>query len=148
MRIASTPIKDDLWTHQYQSKLNKILNDARVIAVSTATVDQRARWALWDSFTEIASALLNVAAFIALPFVPFLGELMLAYMAYQLLDETFESVIDWAEGQGREAFGHLMGVVESAVQLGTFAAGGVIAAENFARLCPRKSCSSSTVSTQ
>jgi hypothetical protein len=48
-----------------------------------------------------------------------------------LLDETFESVIDWAEGQGREAFGHLMGVVESAVQLGTFAAGGVIAAGEF-----------------
>lgn len=128
LRIASMPIKGDLWTHQYQSKLNKILNDARVIAVSTATVDQRARWALWDSFTEIASTLLNVAAFIALPFVPFLGELMLGYMAYQLLDETFECVVDWAEGQGREAFGHLMGVVESAVQMGTFAAGGVIAA--------------------
>jgi len=138
LRIASTPIKGDLWTHQYQSKLNKILNDARVIAVSTATVDQRARWALWDSFTEIASALLNVAAFIALPFVPFLGELMLAYMAYQLLDETFESVIDWAEGQGREAFGHLMGVVESAVQLGTFAAGGVIAAGEFRAALPKE----------
>ncbi|WP_247258100.1 leucine-rich repeat domain-containing protein [Pseudomonas moorei] len=138
LRIASMPIKGDLWTHQYQSKLNKILNDARVIAVSTATVDQRARWALWDSFTEIASTLLNVAAFIALPFVPLLGELMLGYMAYQLLDETFECVVDWAEGQGREAFGHLMGVVESAVQMGTFAVGGMIAAGELRAALPGK----------
>ena len=138
LKIVATPVTAELWTHLYQSKLNKILNDARVIAVSTATVDQKARWALWDSFTEIASALLNIAAFVALPFVPFLGELMLGYMAYQLLDETFESVVDWAEGRSREAFGHLMGVVESAVQLGTFAAGGAIAAGEFRSVLPRE----------
>ena len=138
LHITGTPVKDDLWTHLYQSKLNKILNDARVIAVSTATVDQRARWALWDSFTEIASTLLNIAAFIALPFVPLLGELMLAYMAYQLLDETFESIVDWAEGHTTEAFGHFMGVVESAVQLGAFAVGGVIAAGEFRAILPKE----------
>ncbi|VVQ05412.1 hypothetical protein PS934_02958 [Pseudomonas fluorescens] len=138
LQIVATPVTAELWTHLYQSKLNKILNDARVIAVSTATVDQKARWALWDSFTEIASTLLNIAAFVALPFVPFLGELMLGYMAYQLLDETFESVVDWAEGQSREAFGHLMGVVESVVQLGTFAAGGAIAAGEFRSVLPRE----------
>ena len=138
LRIASTPINGDLWNHLYQSALNKILNDARVIAVSTATVDQKARWALWDSFTDIASTLLNIAAFIALPFIPFLGETMLAYMAYQLLDETFESVVDWTEGQRREAFAHLMGVVESAVQLGTLAAGGVIAAGELRAALPKE----------
>ena len=138
LRLRATPVQGELWTHLYQRKLDKILNDARVIAVSTATVDQKARWALWDSFAEIASTLLNIAAFIALPFVPFLGEMMLAYMAYQLLDETFESVVDWAEGQTREAFAHLMGVVESAVQLGAFAAGGVIAAGEFRAVLPRE----------
>ncbi|MGO4310280.1 DUF6543 domain-containing protein [Pseudomonas sp. KB_15] len=136
--LGSAPIEGDLWVHLYQRKLDKILNDARVIAVSTATVDRKARWALWDSFSEIASALLNIAAFIALPFVPFLGELMMAYMAYQLLDETFEGIIDWAEGQGREAIGHLIGAVESAVQVGTFAAGGVIAAGEFRAVLPRE----------
>ena len=138
LQMTATPIKGDLWVHLYQRKLDKILNDARVIAVSTATVDQKARWALWDSFTEIASALLNIAAFVALPFVPFLGELMLAYMAYQLLDETFESIVDWAEGLTTEAFEHFMGVVESAVQLGTFAAGGAVAAGEFRAVLPRE----------
>ncbi|MNS31009.1 Leucine Rich repeats (2 copies) [compost metagenome] len=138
LHLVATPIKGQLWTHFYQCQLDKILNDARVIAVSTATVDQKARWALWDSFAEIASALLNAAAFIALPFVPFLGEAMLAYVAYQMLDETFESVVDWAQGQSREAFGHFMGVVETAVQLGAFAAGGAIVASEFRALLPRE----------
>jgi Leucine-rich repeat (LRR) protein len=138
LRIVATPVKGELLTYFYQSRLNKILNDARVIAVSTAIVDQKARWALWDSFTEIASTLLNIAAFIALPFVPFLGELMLAYMAYQLLDDTFESIVDWAEGHATEAFEHFMGAVESAVQLGTFAVGGAIAVGEFRALLPRE----------
>lgn len=138
LQMMATPIEGDLWIHFYQRQLDKIFNDARVIAVSTATVDRKARWALWDSFTEIASALLNIAAFVALPFVPFLGELMLAYIAYQLLDDTFESIVDWAEGQTSEAFEHFMEMVESAVQLGTFAAGGVIAAGEFRAVLPRE----------
>ncbi|CAI8778155.1 dermonecrotic toxin domain-containing protein [Pseudomonas serboccidentalis] len=139
LRINATVIQGNLQTHLYQRKLDKILNDARVLAVATATVDQQARWALWDSFTEIASTLLNIAAFIALPFVPFLGELMLAYTAYQLLDDTFEGVIDWAEGQGREAIGHFIGVVESAVQLGTFAVGGTLVVGELSARLPNAS---------
>ncbi|PMQ14068.1 hypothetical protein PseAD21_01705 [Pseudomonas sp. AD21] len=136
LQVAATPIRGDLWGYLYQRKLDKILNDASVIVISTATVDRKARWALWDSFTEIAQTLLNIAVFVALPFVPFLGELMLAYTAYQLLDETFEGIVDWAEGLHREAFEHLMGVVESVVQVGTFVAGGAIAAGEFRAMLP------------
>ena len=89
-------------------------------------------------FSKIASTILEVATFVALPFVPFLGELMLAYMAYQLLDETFEGIIDWAQGLKKEAFGHLIGIVETAVQVGTFAVGGAIAAGTFSRLLSRE----------
>ncbi|MGF6557872.1 Leucine-rich repeat (LRR) protein [Pseudomonas sp. S30_BP2TU TE3576] len=138
LQMTAMPIQGDLWIHLYQRKLDKILNDARVIAVSTALVDQKARWALWDSFTEIASALLNVAAFIALPFVPLLGEAMLAYIAYQLLDETFEGIVDWAEGQTTEALEHFMTTVESAVQLGIFAAGGALVVGEFRSVLPRE----------
>jgi Leucine-rich repeat (LRR) protein len=137
LRIVATPVKGQLLTHFFQSRLNKILNDARVIAVSTATVDQKARWALWDSFTEIASFVLNIAVFIALPFVPYLGELMMGYMAYQLLDETFESIVYWAEGHTIEAFEHFMRMVESALQLGAFAVGGAIAAGELRAILPR-----------
>ncbi|ALI00063.1 hypothetical protein C1Y08_01760 [Pseudomonas sp. FW306-02-F02-AA] len=137
LRFSLNPINADLWAHLYQRQLNKILNDARTIAVSTASADQNARWALWDAFSKVASTILEVAAFVALPFVPFLGELTLAYMAYQLLDEAFEGIVDWAEDLQQEAFEHLMGVVESLVQLGTFAVGGVIAVGEIKPLLPR-----------
>jgi Leucine-rich repeat (LRR) protein len=138
LQLSAPAIPGDLLAHLYQQKLNKILNDANVIAVATATVDQKARWALWDSFQQIATSLLNIAALVIAPFVPVLGEAMLAYMAYQLLDETFEGIVDWAVGQTTEAFEHLMGMVEALVQLGTFGAGGAIVAGEFRALLPQR----------
>ncbi|MHC8288270.1 dermonecrotic toxin domain-containing protein [Pseudomonas sp. XS1P51] len=137
LQFSVSAIKTGLWSDLYQRQLNKILNDARTIAVSTASADRNARWARWDAFSKIASTILEVAAFVALPFVPFLGELTLAYMAWQALDETFEGIVDWAEGLKKEAFAHLMGVVESAVQLGTFAVGGAIIVGELKPLLPR-----------
>ncbi|MET0947164.1 MAG: DUF6543 domain-containing protein, partial [Pseudomonas sp.] len=138
LQFAITPIGENLWLHLYQGKLNKILNDARTLAVSTAGADQKARWALWDSFANVASAILQAAALVVAPFVPVLGELMMGYMAYQLLDETFEGVIEWAEGQTTEAFEHLMGAVESLVQLGVFAAGAAIGVGEYRKVLPQE----------
>lgn len=134
LRFSVSPIKIALWTHLYQKQLNKILNDARTLAVSTASADRTARWARWDAFSKVATSVLEVAAFVALPFVPFLGELMLSYMAYQLLDEVFEGIVDWAEGLQAEALAQVISLAESVVQLGTFAVGGALAAGAFSRL--------------
>lgn len=138
LHLKPTLITGDVWQHLYQSKVNQILNDARVIAVATATVDQKARWAFWDSVESIAKSILNVVSFVAMPFVPFLGELMMAYMAYQLLDEAFEGIIEWAQGQTAEAFDHLVGVGETLIQLGLFAVGGSIVASEFRQVLPRE----------
>ncbi|EJM20649.1 Leucine Rich Repeat (LRR)-containing protein [Pseudomonas sp. GM18] len=138
LRFSITPFSTDLWNHLYQRQLNKVLNDASTLAVSTASADRNARWALWDAFSNVASTLLEIATFVALPFVPFLGELMLAYMAYQLLDETFEGIVDLAEGLKIEAFGHLMTLVETVVEVGTFAVGGAIASGAFSGLLARE----------
>lgn len=138
LQLAATPFNDNLWLHLFQAKLNKILNDARVIAVPTATADQKARWALWDTLIKIASTILETVAFVIAPFVPVLGEAMMAYMAYQLLDETFEGIIEWAQGQTTEAFEHLMGAVESLIQLGVFSVGGAIGAGEFRKVLPKE----------
>jgi Leucine-rich repeat (LRR) protein len=138
LRFSVTPFRANLWNHLYLRQLNKVLNDAGTLAVSTASADRNARWALWDAFSKVASTLLEIATFVALPFVPFLGELMLGYMAYQLLDETFEGIVDLAEGLKTEAFGHLMTFVETVVQVGTFAVGGAIAVGTFSRLLSRE----------
>lgn len=126
LQFVATPIQGNTWQYLYQRKLDKILNDARTLAVATADADRNARWALWDSIVNVASSILNAALLVVAPFVPGLGELMLGYMAYQLLDDAFEGVIDWAEGLTREAFTQLMSVLQTLVQLGTFAAGGHI----------------------
>lgn len=136
LQLSALAVREDLWLHLHHSKLDKILNDARVLAVPTATVDSQVRWALWDTFTKIASSVLNAASMLLAPFVPLLGEVMLAYMAYQLLDDTFESVVDWAEGQRQQAFEHFMEVVESIVQLGTLSVGGAVAADAFRDALP------------
>ena len=136
LQFVATPIPSDVWPHLYQQKLNQILNDARTQAVSTATVDRNARWALWDSFINVASSILNAALLIVAPFIPGLGELMLGYMAWQLLDDVFEGIVDWAEGLRQEAFGHLMSVLQSLVQLGAFATASTIGAAQLRRVLP------------
>lgn len=138
LQLAATPISGELWEHLYQGKLNKILNDAQVIAVATTVVDSKVRWALWDSFVSIASTIVQTAALIIAPFVPVMGEMMMAYMAYQFLDEVFEGVVDWALGQAEQALQHLVGTVESLIQLGAFAAGGAIAVGEFRNVLPKE----------
>ncbi|WP_223547850.1 NEL-type E3 ubiquitin ligase domain-containing protein [Pseudomonas sp. A-B-19] len=121
------PITGELWVHLYQNKLNKILNDARDIAVSTADTDRKARWAWWDNFKKIVIDIFNAALLIATPFIPGLGELMLAYTVYQLTSDVIEGVVDLAEGLWAQAADHVVGVVTDVVQLAAFAAGASIA---------------------
>lgn len=134
LQFSAIPIMGDPWVFLYQSRLNKILNDARTLAVATATVDRNARWARWDAFVSVASSIVNTLLMVVAPFIPGLGELMLGYMAYQLLDDVFEGIVDWAEGLDREAFAHLMGLLESAVQLGLFSAGTQIGVPELRKL--------------
>nr|WP_167659660.1 leucine-rich repeat domain-containing protein [Pseudomonas sp. BCA13] len=134
LRFVSTPIQGDPWRHLYQRKLDKILNDARTLAVSSVSADSKARWALWDSFVKVAQSILNTALLVITPFIPGLGELMMGYMAYQLLNEVFEGVVDWAEGLTDQAFAHLIGTLQSLVQLGAFALGPQIALAEMRKL--------------
>ncbi|MCU0118939.1 hypothetical protein N8H74_11795 [Pseudomonas sp. B2M1-30] len=136
LQLVATPIRGELLEHLYQRKLNKILNDAAAIAVPTATVDRNARWVIWDSFVKVASAIVELASFVLMPFVPFLGQVMMAYMAYQFLDDVFEGIVDWAEGLTDEASGHLFSALESLIQLGAFGVGGAIAMQELPKILP------------
>ncbi len=138
LQFAAKPISGELLTHLYQRKLNKIINDAAVMAVSTASADRKARWERWDALQNIASTLLQIAAFIAAPFFPPLGALMIGYTIYQVLDETFESIIDWVEGLKTQAFSHFMTLLETLVQLGMFSVGMPIAENLLRQALPRE----------
>lgn len=138
LQFAVKKISGGLLPHLYQRKLNQIINDAAVTAVSTASADRRARWQRWDALEKIAKTLLEIAAFVAAPFFPPLGALMLGYTLYQVLDETFESIIDWAEGLTTQALGHFMMLMETLVQLGMFAVGLPIAEDLLRQALPKE----------
>ncbi|MBD8151213.1 hypothetical protein IFT37_02535 [Pseudomonas fluorescens] len=127
---------DTLWHYLYRVKLNKIVNDSREIAITTAYADLMARWAWWDNLSKILSDILNAALLVVTPFVPFLGELMLAYTACQVANDVFEGILDWAQGKGLEAIGHVMDVVEAVVQLGVWAGAGTIGQAITLKLSP------------
>jgi hypothetical protein len=127
LRMTCRQVRDDLWEHGFEQRLNQIFRDARLIAVPTGDEDLKSRWARWDSFMQVAETVLEMAAFTAASFVPVLGEALLAYTAYQLLDETFEGIVDWSLGRRAEAAAHLLGVAENMALMGLFVAGGKVA---------------------
>lgn len=129
--FAAERIDADLWPYLYQRSLDKILNDAQELAVPTQLADKREFWAWWDNFSRIVTQIFDAALFVVTPFIPFLGELTLAYTAYQLLDEVVEGVVDLAQGHALEAARHLVEVVEDVVQLGAFGLGGQLARSAF-----------------
>lgn len=136
LQFGRHKVHGDYWRHAWQQKLNKILNDAREIAVSTADTDSKARWAWWDNFKKILSDIFNVALLIATPFVPGLGELMMAYTAYQLTTDVIEGIVDLAEGLWQEAGEHVISVVTNLIELAAFGAGAEIAGAFKVRLSP------------
>ena len=123
---ANDPNQNNLWHYLYRVKLNKLVNDAREIAITTDYADRMARWAWWDNLEKMLTDILNAALLVATPFVPLLGELMLAYTAYQITNDVLEGVVDWAEGLQREGWEHLVSVAENVLQLSLFQAGANI----------------------
>lgn len=120
---TETRFNGNLWVYLYQMQQNKILNDAREMVISTADADRKERGAWFDNLTKMLADIFNAALLVVTPFVPFLGEVMMAYMVYQLASEVIEGVVDLAEGIYLEGAEHLIGFVESLIQLGTFGAG-------------------------
>ncbi|ALI02043.1 MULTISPECIES: dermonecrotic toxin domain-containing protein [Pseudomonas] len=133
---TETRFNGDLWVYLYQQQQNKILNDARALVISTTDADRTERWAWVENLQKMLSDIFNVALLVVTPFVPFLGELMLAYTAYQLVSEVVEGVLDLSEGLYLEAAEQLIGFTESVVQLAAFAGGIKIGDLAFSRLSP------------
>ncbi|QHF42071.1 hypothetical protein PspS34_02740 [Pseudomonas sp. S34] len=137
LRIAAVSFENDTvnryngdpWVYLYQQQVDKIFADGRALAVITADADSAARWAWVENLEKMLFDIMQVALLVVTPFVPVLGELMLGYIAYQLVDGVVEGVVELAQGEYIEAAEHLVGVAENLIQLGTFAVGGAIATQ-------------------
>ncbi len=121
----------DLWRYQFEQHRDRLLADARSHAVPTVDVDAKARSAK-------LAALLNIGMLVLMGvsmFVPVLGEVMMAVMAVQLLEETFEGVIEWSEGDRKAARAHLIDVAQNLALVVLMAGAG----KGFARLTAARS---------
>ncbi|WP_225875042.1 NEL-type E3 ubiquitin ligase domain-containing protein [Pseudomonas bananamidigenes] len=136
LQYGATAFTGPVWESLYQRQLDKILNDARNIAVPTADADKSARADWWANVFKVAQDILNVAVMVAAPFVPVVGLAMLGYTAWQLTNEVIEGVVDLTLAHWEEAAEHVVGVVNDVLQLATFAIGDVIARPLLLKLSP------------
>ncbi|MFJ7284167.1 dermonecrotic toxin domain-containing protein [Pseudomonas sp. NPDC099000] len=113
----------DPWLYLYQQQQNKILNDAREMVISTQDADRMERWAWFDNLEKMLSDIFNAALMVVGPLIPFVGEIMMGYMVYQLVNEVVEGIVDLAEGLYLEGAEHIIGFFESVIQLAAFAGG-------------------------
>lgn len=120
----------DLWDYLFAQHRDKLLADARSHAVPTADVDARVRSEKIAKLLGIGLLALNVVSM----FVPVLGEVMMAVMAGQLLYETLEGSIEWAEGDRRAAKAHLLDVAENLALIAVMAGVG----KGFSKLAAAK----------
>ncbi|MDF9620697.1 leucine-rich repeat domain-containing protein [Pseudomonas entomophila] len=114
LHLTTSPVTGDLYDFLHDDHLARLKQEARQVAVPTADVDElayKARKALWDS------AGLN-ALMIAGMFVPALGTIMTAVVAYQLLDEAYEGYEAWQVGDRHQAIGHFESVALNLVVIG------------------------------
>lgn len=118
--------RGNVWDYLFEQQINKVFNDARELVISTGDADRAAFWHWIENLESMLSEVFNVALLVITPFVPFLGELMLAYTVYQLTYEVIEGVFDLAEGLYLQASEHLIGVAESVAQIAAFGAAAAV----------------------
>lgn len=98
-----------LFEHLAAQRIATVLDDARVLAVSTGQEDLADRR---ERLQAYASAGLDLLGLIGM-FVPVLGEIMLVVGAEQIAEQVYEGYQDWQLGDRQGALGHLFGVAQS-----------------------------------
>lgn len=116
------PITEPLFAYLRAQRLNKILGDAKALAVPTGVEDAASRNQRLKGYENAGLTLLGLAGL----FVPVLGEVMMGVAALEIADEVYEGYQDWQLGDREAALGHLFSVAEN-VALGAAVGVGVAA---------------------
>lgn len=108
----------DLWDRMFIEMREGIFSNARFSAVSTADADANTLSIRLSHYLNIGMFGINLLAMA----VPVLGEVMMVVMAAQMLYETLEGCIEWAQGDTEAAWRHISDVLENIAML----AGGAV----------------------
>lgn len=129
LQLEGQTVEGDAFSALAEAHVARLRADAGTLLVTTAEADSSEasnRLARWEG---IGMGALGVAGL----FVPGLGQLLLAQLAYQLTRQTCEGVVDWAQGHQHEAAEHLLGVAEIVAVTAATGAGVGLVARGFAR---------------
>lgn len=111
---------DSLFQGLAARRIRQIKDDAAMIAVPVGAIDAAVRA---DHDRRLAAEGWEGLTLASL-FVPQLGVILLAVVAWELLDETFQAAADWREGDSAAALGHLLNVAKNVATVAVVAAGG------------------------
>lgn len=112
----------DLWLTLCQERRDKVIRDARYIAVPTGDEDATSRWKRLTSYLDIGWNVFTFAAML----VPGLNEVVLGIMVAQMLAELAEGIEDWSEGDKEQASTCINGVLINFAQFALMGAGHVL----------------------
>jgi hypothetical protein len=115
LSIGEKVVPGDLWTYLRQERINKIINDARAVAVPTGDEDKLARLKKMESYISAVESVFNLAAFV----VPGLGEIMLAVGTAQMMSDAFEGIEDFEQGEYKEMWEHFSSVAMNVAFIAT-----------------------------
>ncbi|RAS21829.1 MULTISPECIES: NEL-type E3 ubiquitin ligase domain-containing protein [unclassified Pseudomonas] len=111
-----------LFAHLRSQHIDKILDDARVLAVPSKDEDAASRSRRLANYENAGLTLLGLAGL----FIPVLGELMLGVAALQIADEVYEGYQDWQLGDREAALGHVFAIAENLAVGAAVGAGAAI----------------------
>lgn len=110
LQIGCELIVEDAFLTMARMQVRQVKDDARLLLVPTAEVDDAASSLRMQAWSALGSGLFNVAGL----FIPAVGALLLGQLLVQTLSEVFEGVMDWSRGHQHEALEHLLSVAETA----------------------------------
>lgn len=109
------------WSPLEAKHLTRLKADARWVAVPTEDVDARVRLRNIEYWLDLGMTVLNVAAMV----VPCMNPIMLAIGAAQIMDNVFEGISAWEEGDNEEAVAQLESVLMNVVMVAAVGGGAV-----------------------
>lgn len=98
-----------IWLEMYLDRRGRILENAQVLAVSTAAEDNITRERRLSNYLNVGLFIVGIAAF----FVPPAGAAMLLITANQLLSETIEGIREMSRGDREAGWAHITDVLEN-----------------------------------
>ncbi|MFK0095445.1 NEL-type E3 ubiquitin ligase domain-containing protein [Pseudomonas sp. NPDC090592] len=127
LELQGTAHAGDLFVQLVARQVQRVRDDARVLLVPTAQVDQRASEQRRERWRTAGLALANLAGL----FIPGVGALLLGQFVVQTLADVFEGAADWFHGHQHEALEHMLGVAENLAVTVAVGAGVNLVARGF-----------------